>query len=121
MNKPTNHKYKIVFIVLIILFFTLFLCHMPGYILEKCLGYPDEMYYTFWNPLDNFLRSNKVLNYLYHLVLYKISSWTIYPAVILNAGNMVFGFIHYKKKWWYYLILAVSILCSVLLLDYYDI
>ena len=98
MNKPTNNKCKIVFIVLIILFVTLFFCHMPGYILEKCLGYPDKMYYNFWNPLDNFLRGNKVLNFLYHLVLYKIPAWTIYPVIILNAANMIFGFIHYKKN-----------------------
>ena len=121
MNKPTNNKCKIVFIVLIILFVTLFFCHMPGYILEKCLGYPDEMYYKFWKPLNNFLHGDKVLNYLYHLVLYKIPAWTIYPVIILNAANMIFGFIHYKKKWWYYLVLALSILCSVLLLDYYEI
>ena len=98
MNKPTNNKYKIVFIVLIILFGTLFFCHMPGYILEKCLGYPDEMYYKFWKPLNNFLHGDKVLNYLYHLVLYKIPTWTIYPVIILNAANMIFGFIHYKKN-----------------------
>ena len=121
MNKPTNNKCKIVFIVLIILFVTLFFCHMPGYILEKCLGYPDKMYYNFWNPLDNFLRGNKVLNFLYHLVLYKIPTWTIYPTVLINTANMIIGFKCYKKKWWYYLLFAISVMCSVLLLDYYAI
>ena len=98
MNKPTNNKCKIVFIVLIILFVTLFFCHRPGYILEKCLGYPDKMYYNFWKPLNNFLHGDKVLNYLYHLVLYKIPAWTIYPVIILNAANMIFGFIITKKN-----------------------
>ena len=121
MSKATNHKYHIVFAALIILFFVLFSFHMPGYILKKCLGYPDQMYYIFWNPLDNFLRGNKVLNYLYHLVLYKIPTWTIFPAVFINMANMIIGFKYYGKKWWYYILLVISVLCSIMLLDYHTI
>ena len=39
--------------------------------------------------------------------------------IILNTANMIFGFINYKKKWWYYL--NDSILFSILLHDYYAI
>ena len=56
----------------------------------------------------------------FFFLLYRIDYRTIMSVVILNAANMIFGFINYKK-WWYYLILMISILFSILLHDYYAI
>ena len=110
-----NKKY-VVFIIISLIFIVYCICIVPSYILEKWLKYNDAP----WTTIDSFFMESCIKN-IYEWLTYKIPDFTLIPAFVINAGNMVFGFIHYKKKWWYYLILAVSMLCSVLLLDYYEI
>lgn len=116
INKTQISKYRGFFYVFIVIFFVYCLCLLPEYLLDKSWEYPND---KVWNPINDFVRDNAVLNYFRSIVFNKIPESTIPPAIILNAGNMIFGFINYKKKWWYYLILIVSILCSVILYDHY--
>ena len=113
-------KFGKLFFVFFALFFIIFLCHLPGYITENTGGYPDEMYFKFWDPLDSFFRKSKILSPIYNEIIYKIPDWTIIPTIVLNGANMVFGFVNFKKKWWFYLLLAISILLSYGLYDYYE-
>ena len=71
-----------------------------------------------WTTIDGFFIKSFIKD-VYDWLIYKIPDFTLIPAFLINVGNMVLGFVRYKKKWWYYLLLAVSVLCSVLLLDYY--
>ena len=112
-------KFRKLFFVFFTIFFIIFLCHLPGYVSEKCWCYNDKMYFVLWNPLNNFF--HKFLCFLYPQAVYLIPYWTIIPTIVLNGANMVFGFVNFKKKWWYYLLLAISIFLSFVLFDYYQI
>ena len=43
------------------------------------------------------------------------------PCYNFKRGKHDIRIYSLQKKWWYYLVLALSILCSFLLLDYYEI
>lgn len=111
-----NKKYVILFFIISLLYFGYCICIIPSYLLEKCLKYNDIP----WTTIDGFFIRSFIKD-VYDWLIYKIPDFTLIPAFLMNAGNMVWGFVRYKKKWWYYLLLAVSVLCSVLLLDYYAI
>ena len=114
-------KFRKLFLVFFALFFIIFLCHLPGWILEHCYNSTSDKYYNFSNLLREFIRQNKILEALFSFLIYKIPDWTIIPTIVLNGANMVFGFVNFKKKWWYYLLLAISIFLSFVLFDYYQI
>ena len=109
-----NKKCLIVFTIIFLLYICYCICLTPSYILEKRLLYNSPP----WTSINAYFKRS-ILKSLYLWLRYKIPDFTLIPAFLINAGNMVLGFVRYKKKWWYYLLLAVSVLCSVLLLDYY--
>ena len=111
-----NKKCLIVFTIIFLLYICYCICLTPSYILEKCLKYNDVP----WTIINVFFKNSVIRNF-YLKLRYKIPDFTPLPAFLINVGNIVWGFVRYKKKWWYYLILVLSILCSVLLLDYYEI
>lgn len=106
---------KIILIVLLVLYFLFFIYTFPTYIERKCFGYSPSV---MWFKISNlFLNGPPILEKYYRLLRDKVPQNTILVSVILNIGNMVFGFINFKKKWWYYVILLISILLSVILID----
>ena len=116
IKKIQISKYRKLFLVLAVLYFIYFLFFLPEIILNKCMDNPKD---KFWNTIDDFVHDVKALNFIRSILFNKIADTTIMPAIYLNAVNMVYGFINYKKKWWYYMILAVSILLSVILRGHY--
>ena len=114
--KINNHIIEAIFGALFFIYLIYSVCIIPSYLLERSMGYVTQP----WASIKYKLHTS-FIGPLFSWLYYKIPDFTLIPAFVVNAGNMAFGFIHYKKKWWYYLILAVSILCSVLLLDYYEI
>lgn len=115
-------KYRKIFFILVILYFIYFIFFIPGLILQHVdVDYYNTKHYAFLTKIYEFIYIDDVLHSVFFFLLYRINYRTIMPVVILNAGNMIFGFIYYKKKWWYYLILVISILFSVLLHNYYAI
>ena len=115
-NLKNNKTIVTIFLSLFFIYLIYCICIIPSYLFERSMGYITQP----WARIDHYLY-NSPIGSIYSWLYYKIPDFTLIPAFIVNAGNMVFGFVNYKKKWWYYLILAVSILCSVLLVDYYDI
>lgn len=108
---------KIILIVLLVLYFLFFIYTFPTYIERKCFGYSPSV---MWFKISNlFLNGPPILEKYYRLLRDKVPQNTILVSVILNIGNMIFGFIHFKKKWWYYLLLFISIVISIILKDCY--
>ena len=112
----TNKKYIIILFIVSLFYFCYSICFIPSYLLEKCLAYNDAP----WTTIDGFFIKSQIRD-IYKWLIYKIPDYTIIPAFIVNVGNMILGFKYYKKKWWYYLIFILSVMCSILLLDYYTI
>ena len=111
-----DKNYLLIFLSIVLLCIIYCICIFPSYVLEKKLMYNDMP----WTSINaHFKHSN--LKRIYLWLRYKIPEETIFPVILINIGNAIFGFIKFKNKWWYYLILAISILCSVFLLDYYEI
>ena len=116
-NQNLKNNKKIIEAVFLSLFFMYFIycvCIIPSYLLERSMGYVTQP----WASIKYKLHTS-FIGPLFSWLYYKIPDFTLIPAFVVNAGNMVLGFVRYKKKLWYYLLLAVSVLCSVLLLDYY--
>ena len=114
------NKFRKVFWIILILYLIYFLCCIPEYILNHVLANPmyPEHNYKFWGTIFDAIHDNVLLSHLYHLLLFRIPNWTIIPMLTLNACNMAYGFMQYRKKWWMYLLVAVAILTVVILLDY---
>ena len=112
-------RYRKIFWIFLILYFIYFLSFIPGYILTHTLDYLEEEQYRFWESLDKVFQKNKILNYFYYLVIFKIPDWTIIPMLIVNAANMALGFTQYKKKAWFYILLVLIIITSLILCDYF--
>ena len=108
--KKRNYFYFffVVYIVLFILFF-------PKFIHYKWLENSDLILLKKIHALfhNDFCGTQK-----YYRTMRNIMPEFLIPySVIFNAGNMIFGFVNFKKKWWYYLMLIISVLCSILLID----
>ena len=82
------------------------------------LSFPYELIPSLANKIyDSIICKNSIIEKYFYFMLHKIPEWTMLVSVMINSGNMYFGFREYKKKWWYYVILSISILMSLLLLD----
>ena len=112
-------RYRQLFWIFLIIYFIYFLSFIPGYILTHTLDYLEEEQYRFWESLDKVFQKNKILNYFYYLVIFKIPDWTIIPMLIVNAANMALGFTQYKKRAWFYILLVLIIITSLILCDYF--
>ena len=108
-----------IFWIFLILYFIYFLCFVPGDILSHTSDYLNDFQCIFWTSLENFFEKNVVLNHFYHLVIFKIPDWTIIPMLIVNAANMALGFTQYKKRTWFYILLVLIIITSLILCDYF--
>ena len=108
--KKRNYFYFffIVYIVLFILFF-------PKFIHYKWLENSDLI---LWKKIHSLFHNDFCGTQKYYRTMRNIMSEFLIPySVIFNAGNMIFGFVNFKKKWWYYLMLIISVLFSILLID----
>ena len=68
-----------------------------------------------------FVQRNAVTRSLYYNMLHKVPEWSMPIAIISNGANMLYGFKKYKNKWWYYLILVLTIVMSLIILDCFHI
>ena len=115
MNHITK---KVIFVIVFILYFIYFVNCLPIYIHMNMLSFPYELIPSLANKIyDSIICKNSIIEKYFYFMLHKIPEWTMLVSVMINSGNMYFGFREYKKKWWYYVILSISILMSLLLLD----
>ena len=112
-------KTKCICLILWIVFFAFvvfYICCMPTYVVMKFVG-PHASIYFIWCEIRELILNNDILHSFYNALVFKIPECIMLIAIIINGANMIFGFINYKKKWWYYLILAISIIMSIMLWD----
>lgn len=82
----------------------------------KVLGWSGPKDDIWWCISDFFRSSELLYNYYCHL-RNKTSINMIIIALIVNAINMFFGYFNFKKKAWYYVVLCLSWLISLMLVD----
>ncbi len=113
-------KYRILFWIILILYFVFFVCCIPKYILYHVLANPmyHEWNYSFWKTIYRSILSHNVLSNVYNWLLFKIPNCTIIPMVLLNAGNMFYGWKLYRKNRWFFVVLAFVILTFLIMGDY---
>lgn len=90
--------FKYIFVFGLLCFFAYFICYMPTCIITYCLCYAG----TFMPDLsraiyDKFVRNSSTIKNIYYDLTYSIPEWTMPIATIINAANMILGFINYKK------------------------
>ena len=121
-----NGKKRIGFILVFSLFAIYFLFCLPTYISSKYLSSPYASFSFLWEKLFLFLFKidkiggfpNFAKTFSYNII-HKVPVWSIPITIITNTINMIFGFKILRKRWWYYLILFLSILLTVVLIDCY--
>ena len=116
-----SNKINTTFTLTFILYVIFFICCLPSYV---CLKHIDIYLYDFkwlWEFLDYILFRIKCINHFSNLVLFKIPDFTVLISVIINIANMSLGFAKFKKNWWYYVLLLISFIMSLMLLDYWHI
>lgn len=113
-------KYQKIFWIILILYFVFFVCCIPKYILYHVLANPlyREINYSFWKTIYRSILSNNVLSNVYNWLLFKIPNWTIIPMVVLNAVNMFYGWKLYRRKRWFFIVLAFVIITVIIMGDY---
>ena len=70
-----------------------------------------------WIYIRNIIVSNDLIFDIHKSLRRTILVWTMPIAIISNGTNMLYGFKKYKNKWWYYLILVLTIVMSLIILD----
>lgn len=121
-----NNRKKIIFSLVFAIFVIYFIFCLPTYVGSKFLSIPYVSFPFLWEKLFLFLfRTDKIgslpnfTKTFTYFVLHKVPLWSTPITIIANAINMIFGFKLFKKKWWFYLILFLSILLTIVLIDYY--
>ena len=104
----------IIFSLVMIAFIAFFFYFIPTYVQIKYLG-NDE--YDIWLKIREVFDKSKMLNDYYCYLRHKTSINMIIIALIVNAINMFFGYFNFKKKAWYYVVLCLSWLISLMLVD----
>ena len=120
------NRRKIIFSLAFAIFVIYFIFCLPTYVSLKFLSYPYVSFSFLWEKLFLFLfRIDKIgsfpnfaKTFSYHII-HKVPVWSIPITIITNTINMIFGFKILRKRWWYYLILFLSILLTVVLIDCY--
>lgn len=116
-------KYKnliyIIFIVLFILYSIYFILCLPTIIILKVLGDINAPLYEFWETLDKCFMHHKLLKKFFYTFVYNIPMATIPITIIINTINIIFGFINFRKKTWYYVILFLSLIITWMLIECY--
>lgn len=113
-------KYKKLFWIILLLYFVYFLCCIPKYILYHVLANPmyHELNYNFWDSIYRLILSSNVLSKIYNRILFTIPNWTIIPMLVFNAGNMIYGYMLYRKKRGFFIVLAFVIITVLIMCDY---
>ncbi len=113
-----NIRYpKIIFLIVFIIYFIYFILIVPTYVSLKVMSFSDEPFYNLCSCIFSTINKNEIIyNFFWHWV-HRIPEWTLVISFVTNFANMVFGFINFKKKWWYYIILAFSVLSTLMLID----
>lgn len=121
-----NNRKKIIFSLVFAIFVIYFIFCLPTYVGSKFLSIPYVSFPFLWEKLFLFLfRTDKIgrlpnfTKTFTYFILHKVPLWSTPITIIANAINMIFGFKLFKKKWWFYLILFLSILLTIVLIDYY--
>lgn len=110
------------FIIIFLLFLTFFIIIIPTYIHMGILMDPGKLIPDLSRKLHNiFVQRNTVTGSLYYNMLHKVPECAMPIAIIINGANMLYGFKKYKNKWWYYLILVLTIVMSLIILDCFHI
>ena len=115
-NLRKNNR-LLIFLIGFIIFIIFFILSLPSYIIMKSIDSYKYCFPNLWKKVDCFLFSTKFIKDFSNYIVFKIPEWTMPVAVIINGINMFFGFKDYKKKWWYCIILLISIFISIMLID----
>lgn len=106
---------KIIFIANFIINLVGFVVSFPKYIHLKFLYSTN---FDLWLKIHALLlEGNYGLRTYYRFMRDNLPDSFILLAIILNIINMIFGFVNYKTKWWYYVILVITIVMSIILWD----
>lgn len=111
-------KMNFVFFSIFILYLIFLMLCFPTYSQLKFLswyGPKDDI----WLYIREIIIHNDFLFKFHKALRHRIPDWSMPIAVIINGINMFFGFKQYKNKWWYYLLLVISIFITVVLIDCY--
>ncbi|MBR4022501.1 MAG: hypothetical protein IKI94_07910 [Ruminococcus sp.] len=106
---------KIIFIANFIINLAGFVVSFPKYIHLKFLYSTN---FDLWLKIHALLlEGNYGLRTYYRFMRDNLPDSFILLAIILNIINMIFGFVNYKTKWWYYVILIITVIMSIMLWD----
>lgn len=121
MNSRISKRIKALIFFSVFALLTVYsVCCLPTYISLKFDDYSDK-YHHIWAGIRSYTKEHEFLKDIYFSLLLSIPEWTMLFAVLGAIADMVFGFINYKKKWWYYLILVLTISMCVFLLDCHNV
>ena len=109
-----------IFCVFVVLYIVFFIMCFSTYSQCKFMLWQDKGD-NIWIYIRNTIVSNNLIFDIHKSLRHTIPVWAMPIAIIINSANMLYGFKKYKNKWWYYLILALTIIMTIIILDCFHI
>lgn len=111
---------KVVFWTVSIIFLLFFILCLPTYIELNVLDYPEYVLPLLSRKIFySYIKSSRILSLFDEVFVHNVPTWSIPTAILINGLNMYSGSHSLKNKWWYYLVCAVCLVISFLLIDCY--